>query len=117
MNLSVKDIETAIESYEDEHGESGWYFWKWEADTVTGVVIPGLGRVRVIEEVGGDEGSGEEMYLIFSLQPEGTEYASAVRYFRKDGYYASFGDSNWDGGFFEVTPVQRTVTIFEEVRR
>lgn len=116
MNLSVKDIETAIESYEYK-GESGWYFWKYESDEVAGHEVPGVGKVRLIDSVGGGEGSGEEMYLIFSVQPEGTKYASAVRFFRKDGYYASFDGSNWDGGFFEVKPTKHTVTIYQEVRK
>ncbi|MFF0498479.1 hypothetical protein ACFYU5_18885 [Nocardia aobensis] len=116
MNLSVADVKEALESYEDEHGEGGWYFWKYEAPD-SGVMIPGIGNVRVVDSVGGGEGSGEEMYLIFSVQPEGEKYAWNVKYYRKDGYYASFDGSNWDGGFFEVKKVQRTVTLFEEVRK
>lgn len=115
MNLSVKDVETAIESFEHE-GESGWYFWKYEADQVVGHEVPGVGRVRVIEAVGGGEGSGEEMYLIFSVVPEGG-YAWKTRFFRKDGYYASFDGSNWDGAFYEVEPTKHTVTIYQEVRK
>jgi hypothetical protein len=116
MTLSVKDVETAIESYEDESGESGWYFWKYEVDHEAGVDVPGLGKVRIVEEVGGGEGSGEEMYLIFSVLPEGG-YAWQRRYFQKNGYYASFDGANWDGAFVEVKPVKRTVTVFEEVRK
>ena len=64
-------------------------------------------KVEVEATVGGGEGSGEEMYLVLK-----TTDGESVQYFRKDGYYASFDGSNWDGAFYEVTPTQKTITVY-----
>jgi hypothetical protein len=62
---------------------------------------------KIVEDVGG-EGQGDTRYVVFSLS-DGTN----TRYFRKDGYYASYDGSTWDGEFREVTPIDRVVTFYE----
>jgi hypothetical protein len=56
----------------------------------------------------GGEGQGDELWVVFALT-DGTD----TRYFRKDGYYASYDGGAWDGDFREVTPQDRLVTFYE----
>lgn len=56
----------------------------------------------------GGEGMGETRYVVFSVT-DGVD----TRYFRKDGFYASYGGSTWDGEFSEVQPQERVVTVWE----
>lgn len=64
--------------------------------------------IRCVKNVGGYEGSGEERWAVFSLEDE-----TGIRYFRKDGYYASYDGTTWDGAFREVKPTERTVVFYE----
>lgn len=58
--------------------------------------IPGLGMPEVAECEGG-EGDGAEISVVIKI---------AGRYFRKTGYYSSWGDSELDGALEEVYPRQ-----------
>lgn len=65
--------------------------------------------IDVAADVGGGEGDGEERYIVYSVT-DGTK----TRYFRYDGYYAS-----WDGSTFEnleprkVKAKKKVVVVFE----
>ncbi|MFE2997978.1 hypothetical protein ACFXG4_23530 [Nocardia sp. NPDC059246] len=113
MTLTAKEIEAKIEAFEQDGHEFSWYDWKWETG-FDAVDVPDLGKVWVVDTFGGGEGSGEEMYIIFRVLETG-ERPYRARYFQKDGYYASFDGSNWDGAFFEVRPTQINATIYEKV--
>lgn len=87
-----------------------WYEWEeLEGETVA---VPGLGLVEVVENFGG-EGQGEHMHLVFKVEHSG-EWPS-VKYYKVDGYYSSYGGSEWDGNLYEVKPVQRMVTFYEKL--
>lgn len=76
---------------------------------VPGVAIPGIGQAVLVEDHGGSEGSGEERWFVFEVtDPEGNK-----RIFRRDGYYASFDGSYFDGPTEEVKPVEKLVTVWE----
>lgn len=66
-------------------------------------------EIGVAADVGGGEGDGEERYVVFKIF-NGTE----TRYFRYDGYYAS-----WDGSTFddleprEVLAQEKVIVVFE----
>lgn len=70
------------------------------------VVVKGV-SVSCVEDFGG-EGQGDTRYCVFKF-----EDSTGVKYFRKDGYYASYDGSTWDGDFKEVTPQERIVTFYE----
>ena len=64
-----------------------------------------LGPVEHVASVGGSEGAGEVMYYVVKC---------GSRYFRKEGYYASWDGSRWDGRFREVHPVEKTITVWDD---
>jgi len=71
--------------------------------------IAGLGTVQTVKDHGGGEGSGEERYVVIKV----TDNQGNETYYRKDGYYASYDGSTFDGEFREVTPRDRVVTFYE----
>jgi hypothetical protein len=65
-----------------------------------------LVSVILVDEETGHEGSWDlQTYVVVQV---GTQY------FRKTGHYQSHIGDDWDGPFIEVTPVQKTVTVFED---
>ncbi len=55
------------------------------------------------------EGDSECMTTVVLFKDHGV-------YIRLDGYYASYGGSDWDGDYFEVKPVEKTVTFYEAIK-
>lgn len=84
----------------------------WAGEISSPAEVPHLGTVHVVENFGG-EGQGDSMYLVFRIHRL-TEDEEWLRYFRLDGYYSSYGGSDWDGDLYEVSPVQRMVTFYEK---
>lgn len=80
--------------------ELAWAFDKPKA-------IEGLGEVLVVENHGG-EGQGDERWVVFKVTNDEGEF-----YYRKDGYYASYDGSTWDGSFGQVQKTERLVTFYE----
>lgn len=71
-------------------------------NTVDGITI------GCVADVGGGEGGGETRFVVFSFADD-----TGTKYFRKDGYYASYDGTTWDGDFREVTAQDRVVTFYE----
>jgi hypothetical protein len=65
--------------------------------------------VELVEADTGGEGHGEDIYMVFKT----TDVNGDIQYWRKEGYYASYDGSDWDGDFREVRPVERVVTFYE----
>lgn len=75
------------------------------------MTIPGVdGAIRLKLRTGG-EGQGEESYAVFEL----TGVPDCPRYFRREGYYASHDGFYYDGGFNEVSPVEKPVVFWDAV--
>jgi len=90
--------------------EYDWHEWKYEVGTES-IDVVGLGVVTVVDEYGG-EGQGDEYWIAFRV-----EFAEGpIRFFRMNGYYASYDGGTFDGPFEEVQPVEKTITVFEVVR-
>lgn len=103
--------------YDTEHwGELAYSLsstYEWDSKTNSrreiepGEDFEGM-RIVCVQDVGGGEGSGEVRFAVFSFTDE-----TGTKYFRKDGYYASYNGTTWDGDFREVTPQDRVVTFYE----
>lgn len=94
-----------IESYPID-----WKMWKSEYDGEV-IDVPGLGKAEMAAEYGG-EGEGTKYWVVVKVTfPDGTE-----RYFRKDGYYISYGGADLDGPMREVFPREETVTVFKDAK-
>jgi hypothetical protein len=100
-DLTVDEVRGVLDSSE--------YDWYELGDIETEDDVPDLkdlGRMRVVERIGGREGAGEYMAVVLQL---------GSRTFRKEGHYASWDADRWDGPFREVQPVQKMVTVWEEM--
>lgn len=112
-DLSVTQVRDLLSEYEETHWNvlGNWHdweeeYWRPENDQEF-VVVPDLGRVRVVESHGG-EGKGDAYWMVFEV----TE-GDVTRHFKIDGYYASYDGGYYDGPFTEVKPVERVVTFYE----
>lgn len=95
--LAAEEIHEIIEEWIDE--ESDW----GEVGVGDGDVIPRLGRVRQIEQVGGMD-QGTHAHIVLRI---------GSRLFRKDGYHQSHSGTFYDGAFYEVAQKTKTVTVYE----
>jgi hypothetical protein len=107
----------------EEYIEDGYEFFGWDAlgdmfsnrkwdsesRSMVDCEVPKVHdfEFEIVEDFGG-EGQGDSRYVVFSLT-DGTD----TRFFRKDGYYASYDGSTWDGEFREVKAIDRVVTFYE----
>jgi hypothetical protein len=57
----------------------------------------------------GGEGEGDQYWMVVSLS-DGTD----TRYFRMDGWYASYHGGELDGDVYEVRPQERVVVVYED---
>jgi hypothetical protein len=62
---------------------------------------------KVVQSYGG-EGEGDQYWMVVSISDGET-----TRYFRKDGWYASYDGGYLDGDIHEVQPKEKLVTFYE----
>lgn len=107
--LTVEEIDELIHRFGNEEGEdsyyseSGWYHFKYEVGIGESEEVPGLGTVTTVSEYGG-EGDGDQYWVVVKV---------GDRYIMKPGYYASHDGGYLDGDAYEVTPVEKVVTVYE----
>ena len=82
---------------------SAWQEAKYEGSEETFENL----TAKVAKEYGG-EGQGDQYWMVVSLSDGET-----TRYFRKDGYYASYDGGTLDGETHEVFPAENTVVVYE----
>lgn len=95
----IKDIEAAIEEFEDGWGELG-YFSNEQVEGVEGLITG-------VDNVGG-MGQGEYRHVVFRV-----DHGDVSRHFKKVGCHVSHSGTYWDGPFTEVSQKQKVVTIWE----
>ncbi len=61
-----------------------------------------------VEASYGGEGQGDEYWLVISVSDGET-----TRYFRRDGWYASYDGGYLDGESYEVKPQEKMITVYE----
>lgn len=106
---SPSEIEKIVLAHADTAGDyESWSWWRDERDGDRTEEFAGLGTVTVVETVGGGEGGGESTHVVIKVTQGET-----TRYFKKEGYYSSYGGTDWDGEIRSVWPSRKTVTVYE----
>ncbi|MFE7717520.1 hypothetical protein ACFU44_00585 [Nocardia rhizosphaerihabitans] len=119
MTKTAAEVEAALLAHEDGHPFS-WWEWAELEGWDEPVTVPGLGKVRILDLMHEVGDGGEDRWMIVQVvhEPEeGQKYGGLTRLYQKNGFYASWDGSHWDGAFFEVRATSRTVRIYEEVKR
>lgn len=89
--------------YDEDDDESPWSEAEDIDHTFNGTHLKGV-------DSGGGEGEGSNAYVVVKV----THPGGHVQHFRKNGYYASHYGYDWDGELYEVKPVEKTITVYEE---
>jgi hypothetical protein len=90
--------------YADSFDDSGtWGEIKYEGKSGTRD-----GFTAKLEAEHGGEGQGDQYWVVISLS-DGT----STRYFRRDGWYASYSGGSLDGDTTEVRPAEKVVVVYE----
>lgn len=86
--------------------------WSWLGDESSDTIfdVPRLGKVRVVEQFGG-EGLGDQAWIVIGL----TMCHDVERLFRKEGWHASHDGTYYDGDLVEVSARVVEKTVFEAV--
>jgi len=117
MSFTLAEIKSAIDQYEvdrEENEDTPFAETLIEGDwslprdqRKQEVELPGIGTAVYVDAKSGAEGGGEDIWVVFKI---------GERFFRLNGYYASYDGSNWgESGLDEVTPKEKVVTVFETV--
>ncbi len=106
MGISVSEIERLLGNHRDAYGY-GWNFWYHENIEPTAIAVD-LDAEVVAK--GGPTGYDYEVWFVIKV----TDLDENERFFRKTGYHSSYEGYDWDGGFSEVFPKQKTVTVYEK---
>lgn len=103
------DEESIREEFAEYNGlwESGNAWQEVKYSTPKEVTVDGL-TAKTVAEYGG-EGQGDDYWLVISLADE-----TATRYFRMDGWYASYSGGELDGDPYEVRPQEKVITVYEK---
>lgn len=107
MELTAKNVARVLKSYfEDDYGYGG--FWSGVHYEMPSGGIDGQGvHIDLVTSFGG-EGQGDTAWIVVKATDGDT-----TKFFRKDGYYASYDGFTWDGDFAAVTPQEKTITVYE----
>jgi hypothetical protein len=91
-------------AYNDSFANSGsaWTEAKYsDPSTVDGLTAK-------VEATYGGEGMGDEYWMVLSITD-----GALTRYFRMDGWYASYGNGGeLDGDPYEVSPKEKVITVY-----
>lgn len=107
MSFTVKELESALTQWEEQIGENRNLFMDmWYEENMEGLPnLEGIGQLEFVDS-GGGEGDGAEIWVVIKI---------GNRYFRKTGYYSSWGSDEMDGDLEEVKPKQVEVTQYEAI--
>lgn len=114
MTYSVQELESLLDDFRQDDKYTGWTGLDWFFQDFPDAVVrlDEIGAVQIVEHNSPGEGNdGAACRMIVSVT--GTD--GKVRYFQKNGYYASYDGTNWDGGFFEVRPAEHVVTVYKKI--
>ncbi|GAA3473849.1 hypothetical protein [Nonomuraea roseola] len=107
-DASPREVEEAVLGHRGAQFYDGsWWFWRDE-NNESGTEVEGLGNVATVQTEGGGEGEGEHTHVVIKVTQ-----GDVTRYFKKTGYYSSYGGTTWDGEIRSVWPTTKTVTVYE----
>lgn len=105
MDFTVAELTEAISYYEGELGISNMFLKIWDEELDVLPEIPNIGKLEFAETSG--------------LPNDGASIAVVIRignrFFRKSGYYSSWGDSTMDGAIEEVKAKRVERTEYEAI--
>jgi hypothetical protein len=111
LGSGYEDLEEAKAEFLDgswitslEEASRAWMHIKYEADSAS---TPDGFTAKVEAQYGG-EGQGDQYWVVISLSDGET-----TRYFRKDGWYASYDGGELDGDTSEVKPQEKTIVVYQ----
>ena len=105
----IENLNSLEETYEYEYGNSKDAFGDHELDSDQEGVKE-LGELEYLTEAERAlEGDTDCMSTVVLFKDHGV-------YIRLDGFYASYGESEWDGEYYEVKPVEKMVTFYEAIK-
>lgn len=88
-----------------EDNSSAWSYVKYEVNET--YTLDGLTAKREADY--GGEGQGDQYWVVVSISDGLT-----TRYFKRNGWYASYNGGYLDGPTEEVKPKQKTITVYED---
>ncbi|WPH57741.1 hypothetical protein [Mycobacterium phage WXIN] len=93
-------------AFEERYGANAGKWFK-RFDKKRGVSLDGIGYAELIDQFGG-EGKGDDYWFVIKV----TDEAGEERFFRRNGYYASFHGSDLDGPTDEVKQQEKVITVW-----
>lgn len=117
--LNASAVDTVMDEWFEANQDTPWnaddcgpYSWSelGYAGSEDVYDVPRLGKVRVVEQHGG-EGQGDEAWIVIGM----TSCHDVERLFRKEGWHASHDGTYYDGDLVEVSARVVEKTVFEAV--
>lgn len=117
--MNLNELENALTSFEYTYKSrysdftyeetTSWHEY-WCGEIGDALEIPGVGKVS-IEATHGGEGEGDQAWVVLRIEHED----GTTKFYRKDGYYASYDGAEFDGDFRQVVPTPKTITVYEAI--
>jgi hypothetical protein len=125
MSVTAREVQNAIESYNEQvetYNEENKDAWRepFAQTLIDGSVynpetkkyedvkveLDGLGEVTLVDSKPGQEGGGEDIWIVFHV---------GNQLFKLTGWYGSWDGSNWDeGDVFEVVAEEKIVVVYNK---
>lgn len=106
-NESLKELIDELKANEVEYN----YDWIDGNGNKVSRINLGFGwEYECVEVFGGDEGDGEEYWIVFSIK----RYDELIGYWKIEGYYASYDGTYLDGDLYKVVQREKLVLVWEK---
>jgi hypothetical protein len=125
MSITAREVQTAIEAYNEQvykYNNENANSWRegFVQTLLDGTVynpqtqkfdelkaeLPGLGEVTLVDSKPGQEGGGEDIWVVFLIGDQ---------LFKLTGWYGSWDGSNWEEGeVFEVVAEEKIVVVYNK---
>ena len=119
VDLFISDIQGDLSEYLPKNDESRIYV---DGD-LFGEIVYGINsaykkdlttnniQIELVQHYGG-EGEGDQYYDVYKITDTLTHKFAYIKY---EGYYDSWNGTSWDAECRLVTPVEKTIIVYENV--